>query len=124
MIDEQIIDSLKKEDIVICIRPTVVNEQEWSGDVSISIMAGKNNPLNDEDYYSILHFAKMVCASVPLMEKSEELRELVHNYALTESESDELDIAVELDESDRGKVLDRSDNVITLSFSSSTKGSA
>jgi len=124
MIDEQIIDSLKKEDIVICIRPTVVNEQEWSGDVAISIMAGKNNPLNDEDYYSILHFAKMVCASVPLMEKSEELRELVHNYALTESESDELDIAVELDESDRGKVLDRSDNVITLSFSSSTKGSA
>jgi|SRR5210317_531068 hypothetical protein len=124
MIDEQIIDSLKKEDIVICIRPTVVNEQEWSGDVAISIMAGRNNPLNDEDYYSILHFAKMVCASVPLMEKSEELRELVHNYALTESESDELDIAVELDESDRGKVLDRSDNVITLSFSSSTKGSA
>ena len=51
MIDENIIDLLVKEDIVLCLRPTVINNSEWSGDVSISIMAGRDNPLNDEDYY-------------------------------------------------------------------------
>lgn len=123
MIDEKIIDSLEKEDIVLCLRPTVTNGSEWSGDVSISIMAGRDNPLNDEDYYSLLHFAKMVCASVPIMEKSEELRDVIHNYVLEEIDM-ENELDVELEDSDRGKVLDIKDNVVTLSFGSKTKGSA
>jgi len=123
MIDEKIIDSLEKEDIVLCLRPTVINNSEWSGDVSISIMAGRDNPLNDEDYYSLLHFAKMVCASVPIMEKSEELRDVIHNYVLEEIDM-ENELDVELEDSDRGKVLDIKDNVVTLSFGSKTKGSA
>ena len=123
MIDKQITDSLKQEDIVVCIRPAIINNSEWSGDVSISIMAGRDNPLNDEDYYSLLHFAKMVCASVPIMEKSEELRDVIHNYVLEEIDM-ENELDVQLEESDRGKVLDRTDNVVTLSFGSTTKGSA
>ncbi len=123
MIDENVIDLLEKEDIVLCLRPTVTNGSEWSGDVSISIMAGRDNPLNDEDYYSLLHFAKMVCASVPIMEKSEELRDVIHNYVLKEIDM-ENELDVELEDSDRGKVLDIKDNVVTLSFGSRTKGSA
>jgi hypothetical protein len=123
MIDKRITDSLKQEDIVLCLRPTIVNNSEWSGDVSISIMAGRDNPLNDEDYYSLLHFAKMVCASVPIMEKSEELRDVIHNYVLEEIDM-ENELDVQLEESDRGKVLDRTDNVVTLSFGSATKGRA
>ena len=123
MIDKRITKSLKQEDIVLCLRPTIVNNSEWSGDVTISIMAGRDNPLNDEDYYSLLHFAKMVCASVPIMEKSEELRDVIHNYVLEEIDM-ENELDVQLEESDRGKVLDRTDNVVTLSFGSTTKGSA
>ena len=123
MIDEKIIKSLKEEDIVVCIRPTVINKEEWSGDVSISIMAGRTNPLLDEDYYSLLHFAKMVCASVPLMEKSEELREMVNDYVLKYGDKgNESDLVFTPD--DRGKVLDRKDNVVTVSFGTKTKGSA
>ena len=121
MIDEKIIKSLKEEDIVVCIRPTVVNKEEWSGDVSISIMAGRTNPLLDEDYYSLLHFAKMVCASVPLMEKSEELREMIHNYVLSDVDNQQI---FEQEDNDRGKVLDRTDNVVTISFGTKTKGTA
>ena len=121
MIDEKIIKSLKEEDIVVCIRPTVVNKEEWAGDVSISIMAGRTNPLLDEDYYSLLHFAKMVCASVPLMEKSEELREMIHNYVLSDVDNQQI---IEQEDNDRGKVLDRTDNVVTISFGTKTKGTA
>ena len=121
MIDEKIIKSLKEEDIVVCIRPTVINKEEWSGDVSISIMAGRTNPLLDEDYYSLLHIAKMVCASVPLMEKSEELREMIHNYVLSDVDNQQI---IEQEDNDRGKVLDRTDNVVTISFGTKTKGTA
>ena len=123
MIDKLITDSLKQEDIILCLRPTVVNGDEWSGDVNVSIMAGRDNPLNDESYYSFLHFAKMVGSAVPIMEKSDELRELINHYVL-----DEIDVKnkldVQLENSDRGKVLDRQDNVVTVSFGSKTKGSA
>jgi len=121
MIDEKIIKSLKEEDIVVCIRPTIVNQEEWSGDITLSIMAGRTNPLLDEDYYSLMHFAKMVCASVPLMEKSEELREMVHNFVLSDIDNEQI---IEHEDTDRGKVLDRQDNVVTISFGTKTEGSA
>lgn len=121
MIDEKIIKSLKEEDIIVCIRPTIVNQEEWSGDITLSIMAGRTNPLLDEDYYSLMHFAKMVCASVPLMEKSEELREMVHNFVLSDIDNEQI---IEHEDTDRGKVLDRQDNVVTISFGTKTEGSA
>ncbi len=123
MMDEKVLESLEKEDVVICIRPTVLNGNEWSGDVNISVLAGRDNPLHDDDYYSLLHFAKMVCATVPMMETSPDLRNIAHDYVMTEVDNQELEIDFE-PESNRGKVLDRKDNVVTLSFGSKTKGSA
>ena len=41
-----------------------------------------DNPLDDEDYYKVMHFAKMMCASVPVMEESEDLRDIVHEYVV------------------------------------------
>ena len=65
----------------------------------------------------------MVGSAVPIMEKSDELRELINHYVL-----DEIDVKnkldVQLENSDRGKVLDRQDNVVTVSFGGKTKGSA
>ena len=87
-------------------------------------MAGRTNPLLDEDYYSLLHFAKMVCASVPLMEKSEELREMIHNFVLANVDKEDSEELFNEDNSDKGKVIDRKDNVITISFGTKTKGTA
>ena len=128
MIDEKVIKQLREEDILICIRPDVLKETDkyfWSGNLDVSILAGRTNPLEDDDYYSLLHFAKMVAASVPVMEKSEELREIIHNYVVSEVDTIDNEVVKNLDEdSDRGKVLDITDNVLTISFGSKTKGTA
>ena len=39
-------------------------------------------PLNDESYTQVMHFCKMMCATVPLMEQDEALRNLVHRYVM------------------------------------------
>jgi len=126
MIDKKLIEQLKPEDIIICIRPTLKNDTEWTGDINLSVLAGRTNPLDDDDYYSLLHFTKMIAATVPIMEQSSDLRDIVSDYVYKEVDSKQ-DLIINLDlesESDRGKVLDRTDNVVTLSFGGKTEGNA
>jgi len=123
MIDERLVEALEVEDFIINIRPTILKNGKWSGDVNVSIMIGRDNPLDDEDYGSLLHFAKMICSTVPMMEYSEELREMVNDYVLKYGDKgSDSDLIFTPD--DRGKVLDRKDNVVTVSFGTETKGSA
>ena len=46
---------LEEEDFVIQIKPHI-DSKGWTGDVSLSIMVGKKNPLNDEDFEAMLNF--------------------------------------------------------------------
>ena len=122
----KMIDKLKKEineeDFIIRVRPFADDDGVWSGEVDISIIAMPNNPLDDKDYSQLMHFAKMICASVPVMEEVKELRNIVHEY-VTKVIDNEVDINVELEEeSDVEKIYDG--NVIHLNFNSKTRGSA
>ena len=110
------------EDFLIRIRPFSDDDGRWSGEVDVSIMAMPDNPLVDEDYNQLMHFTKMVCASIPLMEEIEDLRNLVHEYVIKVVDND-MDIDVEL-EDNMGVEKTYDGNVIHLNFNSKTKGSA
>ena len=69
-----------------------------------------------------MHFAKMMCAAVPVMEEVEELRNIVHEY-VTKVIDNEMDIDVEL-EKEAGVEKTYDGNVIHLNFNTRTKGSA
>ena len=112
---------MKDEDFVIRVRP-FADDNSWSGEVDISIMYGDNNPLKDDDFYQVLHFVKMMCAAVPVMEEVNELRSIVHEY-VTKVIDNEVDIDVELEEA-AGVEKTYDGNVIHLNFNSKTKGSA
>ena len=112
---------MKDEDFVIRVRP-FADDDSWSGEVDISIMYGDNNPLKDDDFYQVLHFVKMMCAAVPVMEEVNELRSIVHEY-VTKVIDNEVDIDVELEEA-AGVEKTYDGNVIHLNFNSKTKGSA
>ena len=57
---------LQDEDFVIQVKPHI-DREGWTGDVTLSIMIGKDNPLNDTDFESMLNFTRQICATVPLM---------------------------------------------------------
>ena len=120
------IDKLSKEvqneDLLIRVRPFADNDGRWTGEVDISIMAMPDNPLDDEDYYQVMHFAKMLCAAVPVMEEVEEIRNIIHEYVLKVIDNeDEIDIDLE-EEVGVEKTYDG--NVVHLTFNSKTGGSA
>jgi len=119
---EKLAKEVNEEDFLIRVRPFANDEGRWSGEVDISIMAMPDNPMDDEDYYQVMHFAKMMCASVPVMEEVEELRNIVHEY-VTKVLDTEMDIDVELEE-EAGVEKTYDGNVVHLSFNTKTGGSA
>jgi hypothetical protein len=106
-------------DFVIRVRPTEV-DGEWTGEIDISIISQAGNPLDDEGYTQVMHFCKMMCATVPLMEADEGLRNLVHSYVMEVVDREDEDMV-----DDDGVIITKEDgNVVHLSFGSKTKGSA
>ena len=119
---EKLAEEVSEEDFLIRVRPFANDEGRWSGEVDISIMAMPDNPMDDEDYYQVMHFTKMMCASVPVMEEVEELRNIVHEY-VTKVIDTEMDIDVELEE-EAGVEKTYDGNVVHLHFNTKTGGSA
>lgn len=122
---DKLAKEVNNEDLLIRVRPFADDDGKWSGEVDISIMAMPDNPLDDEDYYQVMHFAKMMCAAVPVMEEVEELRNIVHEY-VTKVIDNEDDIDVELEDTGKEAYSGHSveGNVIHLHFNTNTKGSA
>ena len=115
---KNVINQLRKEDFVISIRPQLDSKRIWTGEVDLSIVTSVDNPLTDDDYYGLLSFCKVVCSSVPVMEEDEYVRKKLEDKA---DAFDELNFAPE---KKKGKVVDRHDNVVVLSFDADTDGNA
>ncbi len=119
---EKLLTEVNEEDFLIRVRPFANDDGAWSGEVDISIMAMPDNPLDDDDYYKVMHFAKMMCASVPVMEESEELRDIVHEYIVNVLDN-EMEIDVELEEK-VGVEKTYDGNIVHINFNTKTGGSA
>ena len=119
---KKLMTEVNEEDFLIRVRPFANDDGAWSGEVDISIMAMPDNPLDDDDYYKVMHFAKMMCASVPVMEESEELRDVVHEYVVNVLDN-EMDIDVELEE-EVGVEKTYDGNIVHINFNTKTGGSA
>jgi len=116
----EVTESIEDVDFVIRVRPTEV-EGEWTGEVDISIISQADNPLNDEGYGQLMHFCKMMCATIPIMEQDESLRNLVHTYVMEVVDREDEDMV----QDEEGLIFTQEEgNVIHLSFGSKTKGSA
>ena len=112
--------SFEDEDFVIRVRPSL-NGDEWTGEIDISIISQASNPLNDEGYNQVMHFCKMMCATVPIMEQDETIRNLVHTYVM---EVVDRETTVMVEEEDELVITKEDGNVVHLNFGSKTKGSA
>jgi len=121
-ITDKMAREMRDEDFMIRVRPYADEDGIWSGEVDISIMYGDDNPMNNDDFHQVLHFIKMMCAAVPVMEEVEELRNIVHEYVMKVIDK-EMHIDVELEE-EAGVEKTYDGNVVHLNFTSKTRGSA
>ena len=109
------------EDFIIRVRPSL-DKDEWTGEIDISIVSSGDNPMDDESYGQLMHFCKMMCSTVHIMEQDEVIRNMVHTYVMEVVDNEPEDV---LEEDDEQITITQEDgNVIRLDFSSKTKGSA
>ena len=118
---DKLMKEVREEDFLIRVRPFANDDGDWSGEVDISGMGMPDNPLTDKDYEQLMHFTKMMCASVAIMEESEDIRKIINEYVLNYIDS-EMDIDVELEEEYVEKTYDG--NIVRLNFNTKTGGSA
>lgn len=112
-------DTIEAEDFIVRVRPLQDDEGIWSGEIDVAIVAQPDNPLQDDDYYQVMHFCKMIASTIPVMEFNEDFRNLVHDYVM-ETVDKHYDIELE----DKPRVVDTDGNVVKIDFSSKTEGSA
>ncbi len=110
MINDRYLDD---EDFVIQIKPHI-DSKGWTGDVSLSIMVGKKNPLSDEDFEAMLNFTRQICSTVPLMEHNKIFRDAVEAEADKHLPIEDVFDIPEGDIDDR--IQNKDDNVIHISF--------
>tara|TARA_R110000772_G_scaffold130789_1_gene239063 strand:- start:331 stop:699 length:369 start_codon:yes stop_codon:yes gene_type:complete len=115
-------DSMKKiekfapEDFVVILKPHLTEELEWTGEVSVSIVTSENNDLDDDDYYGMMHFTRLLCGAIPAMDKNKTFKQECEIEANLHLPSDEDCV--------KDKISKIEGNVITLNFKSETEGSA
>ena len=103
------------EDFIVVLKPHVDKNYVWTGEVSVNITSDANN-LDDEDYYGMMHFARLLCGAIPAMDKNSNFKIECEKEANLYLPSQELCA--------KDKVSSVDGNVITLNFKSDTEGSA
>ena len=107
------LDDINPEDFLIQVKPMLNPAKRWTGEVDVSVVSSKENPMNDEDYYGVLEFCRIICASIPMMEKDEDIRTRALDYLKLQDELDNI--------KNKPKIIDKRDNVIVVSFDKKKK---
>lgn len=101
-------------DFLIQISPSVDEDLNWTGEVSVNVIVSTNPTLSEDDHTKLLMFAKTVCAAVPMYEDDHTLYQQAMAYvAIAE------DAANDTEEEDPYffKHYTTEDNVINVDFS-------
>lgn len=107
------------QDFMVRVRPITDKEGSWNGEIDLAIITQPSNSLDDDDYFQVMHFCKMMASAIPVMDVNEDFRELVHWYVMNNVDRE---YEVELEE--KPKVVGEEGNVVKIDFNTRTKGSA
>ena len=107
---------IEEEDFIIKLHPKRDKNNKWTGDVQLGIITSQDNPLSDHDYYYMMEFASMVCATVPMMEHDPSFREQIEAF-MEEEKRIVNETKIKKEKEDRKKRVTKTEgNVIKISF--------
>ena len=69
-------EHVNDEDLLIQVTPILSEDLHWTGQVEISIISSEDSSLDKEEMKALLFFCQMICASVPIYEEHETIREM------------------------------------------------
>ena len=110
MKEDNILIDFHPNDYIIRLSPFVDEKGNWTGELMVGTISTEDNVMNDTDHYQLMHLTQMVCASIPAMEESEEVRQL-----LTDLVDDSMpNLSEDVEEESKISSVDK--NVISVKF--------
>ena len=113
---KQIPMDLDEEDFVIRVHPHRDTNNRWTGNVTLGIITSQENPLTDDDFFYMMEFTNLICAVVPVMSEDPSIRGKLESFIEKER--------IQQSKKEKVKIKSRKDNIINVSFTSDTDGSA
>jgi hypothetical protein len=111
------------EDFIIKIHPQRDSNNKWTGDVTLGIITSHDNPLSDNDYFYMMEFSNLICATVPMMSLDPEFRDEIQAFVDAEKEEEEAKRVANNRKKKKVKT-ETTGNVIKVTFSGKVDGSA
>ena len=75
MAEEKVFMDFDPNDFIIRITPFLDKKGSWTGELMVGTVTTGENTTTDDDYVNLMLMCHMVCAYIPAMEDSTELRE-------------------------------------------------
>lgn len=95
-------------DYIIRLSPFLDEQGNWTGELMVGSVTTGENSMTDEDHFSLMQLTQLVCASVPALEESEQVRNILTNIVE--------DISYDEPEVVESKVQEVKENVIRVNF--------
>ena len=109
MAEEKVFMDFDPNDFIIRITPFLDKKGSWTGELMVGTVTTGENTTTDDDYVNLMRMCHMVCASIPAMEDSTDIRETLAKYANDVLEE-------EKDNKPKATVESVEDNVVKVKF--------
>lgn len=110
MDDNKILIDFEPNDYIVRISPFLDQSGDWTGELMVGTITTDDNSMSDHDHYQLMKITQMVCASIPLMEEDETVRQLLSDVVA------ETSIVEEPVVEESTPVVDVKENVINVKF--------
>jgi len=107
MAEEKVFMDFDPNDFIIRITPFLDKKGSWTGELMVGTVTTGENTTTDDDYVNLMRMCHMVCASIPAMEDSTDIRETLAKYA---------NDVLEEEAAPKATVESVEDNVVKLKF--------
>tara|TARA_E500000305_G_C4011929_1_gene233277 strand:- start:553 stop:900 length:348 start_codon:yes stop_codon:yes gene_type:complete len=108
---KQIPMDIDEEDFIIRVHPHRDTNNKWTGNVTLGIITSDDNPLSDYDFFYMMEFTNLICASVPVMQEEPHIREALEDFVEEEKR------VLEEKEKKKKHKTETKGNVIKINFS-------
>ena len=103
--EDKIFIDFSPNDYIIRLSPFFDEQGDWTGELMVGCITTEDNDVSDDDHYHLMGITQMVCAAVPAIEESEEVRNTLMNIRDRELEN-------QTDEVEKETVKNRIDSVV------------
>jgi len=109
-------------DFGVIMRPVLTVDEEWEGDVQVSVFSNTMPEIDDDTHSQLMFLAYKMSAMVQFCNENPDFDDTLSDYTAAMVDELGLDLAEEIAAEPKDKITSKVGNVITLDFNTKCEG--